>query len=186
MSDPVDLARQTARGLEQGLDGGRLEQRQLGTGETQAVGEIGVEFVAVEAAEMVADDEALVERFVDRHGEAAAQFGEADQQQTQAVVGVHRVVGQEPQVVEYVVAQELRLVDDQDGQQFGLLNEAGDLGADGAVGGGAGALGGQASVISPSRLNRRWTAAGGGCRGVDRNRGRFGSPVALTMWSARL
>ena len=118
MSDPVDLARQTARGLEQGLDGGRLEQRQLGTGETQAMGEIGVEFVAVETAEMVADDEALVERFVDRHGEAAAQFGEADQQQTQPVIGVHRVVGQESQVVEYVVAQELRLVDDQDGQQF--------------------------------------------------------------------
>ena len=110
---------------------------------------------------MVADDEALVERFVDRHGEAAAQFGEADQQQTQAVIGVHRVVGQQPQVVEYVVAQELRLVDDQDGQQFGLLNEAGDLGADGAVGGGAGALGGQALVISPSRLNRRCTVDGG-------------------------
>ena len=75
MSDAVDLAWQTARGLEQGLDRGRLEQRQLGTSETQAVGEIGVEFVAVEAAEMMADDEALVERFVDRHGEAAAQLG---------------------------------------------------------------------------------------------------------------
>ena len=41
MSDAVDLTWQTARGLEQGLDCGRLEQWQLGTSETQAVGTVG-------------------------------------------------------------------------------------------------------------------------------------------------
>ena len=90
---------------------------------------------------MMAHDEALA-RFVDRHGEPAAQLGESHQQQTQTVFGVHRIVRQQAQVIEYIVAQKLCLVDDQDGQEFGLLDEAGDLGADGTVGGGAGAFGG--------------------------------------------
>ena len=42
--------------------------------------EVGVELVAVEAADVVADDEALAERLVDGHGQPAAQFGEADEQ----------------------------------------------------------------------------------------------------------
>ena len=95
MGDPVDLTRQTTRGLEQRLDRGRLEQRQFTTGEAQAMGEIGFEFGAVEGAEMMAHDEALAERFVDRHGEPAAQLGESHQQQTQTVFGVHRIVRQQ-------------------------------------------------------------------------------------------
>ena len=55
----------------------------------QSVGEVGVEFRAVDAGEVVAHDEALGERFVAGHGEAAAQLGESDEQQAQAVVGVH-------------------------------------------------------------------------------------------------
>ena len=77
------------------------------------MGEVGGEFVALQAAEMMAHDQALAERFVDRHGEAAAQLGEADQQQAEAVLGVHGVVGQQAQIVEHVGAQELRLVDDE-------------------------------------------------------------------------
>ena len=45
--------------LEQGLDGGWLEQRELAAGESQTVGEVVVEFVAVEAVEVMANDEAL-------------------------------------------------------------------------------------------------------------------------------
>ena len=43
---------------------------------------------------MVAYDEALGERFVHGHGEAASQLGESDQQQPQPVLGVHGEVRQ--------------------------------------------------------------------------------------------
>ena len=38
VGDSVDLARQSAGALEQGLDGGGFEQGQFATGEPQAVG----------------------------------------------------------------------------------------------------------------------------------------------------
>ena len=57
--DAVDEAGQSARAVEQRLDGGRLEQGKLAAGQTQAVGEAGVEFLAVECAEVVTHDEAL-------------------------------------------------------------------------------------------------------------------------------
>ena len=59
MSDAVDLARQAAGALEQGLDGGRLEQGEFAPGEAQAVAEVEVDLVALEAGEVVPDDEAL-------------------------------------------------------------------------------------------------------------------------------
>ena len=81
---------------------------------------------------------------MDGHGQPAAQFGETDQQHAEAAFGVHAEVGEQAEILEHVVAKVLGLVDDQDGQLRGLLDEAGDLVADGAVGGGAGALLGQA------------------------------------------
>ena len=105
--------------------------------------EVGVEFCAVESAQVVAYDESLGERFVAGHGETAAQLGEPDEQQAQAVVAVHCVVAQQPEVFEDVVAQVLGLVDDEDGELLGLAHQSGDFGADGAVGGGARAFGGQ-------------------------------------------
>ena len=62
---------------------------------------------------MVADDDPLRERLVHRHGEPTPQLGLADEQQAEAVLGVHRVVGQEAQILEDVVAQVMRLVDDE-------------------------------------------------------------------------
>ena len=76
----VDAPRQSACAVGQRLDGGGFEQAQFAAGEAQAVGEVGVEFLAVEYAEVVAHDEALGERFVAGHGEAAAQLGESDEQ----------------------------------------------------------------------------------------------------------
>ena len=67
------------------------------------------------------------------HGEAAAQLGEPDEQQTQAVLGVHGEVRQEPEVFEDIVAQVLGFVDDEDGELLGLAHQSGDLGPDGAV-----------------------------------------------------
>ena len=107
------------------------------------MGEVGVELCAVESAQVVAYDESLGERFVAGHGEASAQLGEPDEQQAQAVVAVHLVIAQQPEVFEDVVAQVLCLVDDEDGELVGLAHQSGDFGADGAVGGGARAFGGQ-------------------------------------------
>ena len=53
----------------------------------QAVGEVAVDLVAGEAADVVADDEALAERLVDGHGQSAAQLGETDQQHAEAAFG---------------------------------------------------------------------------------------------------
>ena len=147
--DAVDAPGQSAGRLEQRLDGGRFEQGQFGAREAQAVGEVAAGLVAAEAADVVPDDEALAERLVDGHGQPAAQFGEADEEHAQPALGVHAEVGEQAEVLEHVVAQVLGLVDDQDGELLGLLDEAGDLVADGAVGGGAGALLGQAEAPSP-------------------------------------
>ena len=59
VGDAIDEPGQSASALEQRLDGGRLEQGQLAAGEAQAVGEVVVEFRAVDAGEVVAYDEAL-------------------------------------------------------------------------------------------------------------------------------
>ena len=144
VGDAVDESWQTARALEQRLDGGGFEQGDLAAGEAQAVGEVMVEFVAVEAGEVVTHDEALGERFVHSHGESASQLGESDEQHAQAVLGVHFVIAQEPEVLEDVIAQVVRFVDDEHGELLGLAHQASDFGADGAVGGGARAFGGKA------------------------------------------
>ena len=65
----VDLARQAAGGLGQGLDGGLLEHGEFAAGELEAVLDIGVDLVAGEAGEVVTHDEALAERCVHRHGD---------------------------------------------------------------------------------------------------------------------
>ena len=94
VGDAIDESGQRARALEHGLDGGRLEQGEFAAGEAQAVGEVVVEFVAVESAEVVAHDESRGERFVHGHAEAPTQFGEPDEQHAQAILGIHFVVAQ--------------------------------------------------------------------------------------------
>ena len=123
VGDAADLPWQSAGGLEQRLDGDRLEQGQFAAGEAQPMGEVVVELVAAEAADVVADDEALAERLVDGHGQPAVEFGESGEQHAQAAFGVHLEVGEEPEILEDVVAQVLGLVDDEDRQLLGLLDE---------------------------------------------------------------
>ena len=50
VGDAVDLPWQAARGLEQGLDRGRLEQRQFAAGQVQPVQQVGLKFVAQQTA----------------------------------------------------------------------------------------------------------------------------------------
>ena len=122
--------------------------------------EIGFEFVAVEAAEVVPDDEALAQGFVDGHGEPAPEFGESDEDQAQSLFGVHGEVGEQAEVFEHVVAQVLGLVDDEHRQLFGFGDESGDLVADGAVGGGSRAFGGQAEFPGDGLVHVEHVAGG--------------------------
>ena len=59
VGDAVDLPWQAARGLEQGLDRGRLEQRQFAAGQVQPVQQVGLKFVAQQTAEVVSHDDTL-------------------------------------------------------------------------------------------------------------------------------
>ena len=127
VGDAVDAPGDAARAVRQRLDGGGFEQGEFAAGESQAVGEVGVELRAVEAWEVVAHDESLCERFVAGHGEAPAQLGESDEEQAQAVLGVHGVVGQQSEVFEDVIAQVLCFVDDEHGELLGLAHPSGDL-----------------------------------------------------------
>ena len=117
----------------------------------------------------MAHNEALGERFVHGHREAPSQLGQPDQEQAQAVLGVHGEVGQQPQVFQDVVSQVLRFVDDEHGELLGLAHQAGDLGADGAVGGSARAFGGKATTggraCASQSSDRFWhrRRRGGGC-----------------------
>ena len=126
------------------------------------MGEVMVELVAVEAGEVVAHDEALGERFVHGHGESASQLGESDEQHAQAVLGVHFVVAQEPEVLEDVIAQVVRFVDDEHGELLGLAHQARDFGSDGAVGGGARTLGGKPELPGDGLVHVEHVAGGEG------------------------
>src|SRR5437773_6197036 len=79
--EQVDLARQTGGRLKERFFGGGFEERELRAGESQPMRQIAGELVAGERGHVVADDDALGERLMDGHGEAAAQFGVAEQQE---------------------------------------------------------------------------------------------------------
>ena len=83
---------------------------------------------------------------MDCHRQPAPQFAETDQQQAQAVLGIHVEAGEQAQILKDVVAEVLGLVDDQHRQLLGLLGQARELGANGAVGGGTRAFGRQAKL----------------------------------------
>ena len=123
-----------------GKPSGGLEERLLGSGIEESdlwsparrrrCDEVGGELVAPERGQVVAHDDALIECLVDGHGESAPQLGLSEQEQAEAVLGVHLVVGEKAQVLEDVGAQVVGLVDDEDRAAAGLGDETRDLVAD--------------------------------------------------------
>jgi len=79
----VDFAWGPLGYLEHGLNGTGLEQGQFAADQTEAVFEVCRQLLAAEPAEVVAHHDALGQRFVHRHGQAPAQFGQPHQQQAQ-------------------------------------------------------------------------------------------------------
>ena len=90
------------------------------------------------------------------------QFGESDQQQAQAVVGVHAVVGEQSQILEHFISEVVGFVDDEYRALFGLQGEARDFGADDAEGRCARALGGQSQLPADGFIHIHDVAGGQG------------------------
>ncbi len=78
--------------------------------------------------------------------EPAPQLGLPEQQQAEARLGIHLVVGEQAEVLEDIGAQVVRFVDDEDGPGARIGAEAGDLAFDLAIEGRAGALDGEAHL----------------------------------------
>ena len=114
MGEQIDLAREAAGGLVDRFFGGGIEERDLGAGEAEAMREIAGELLAGERGHVIADDDALGERLVDRHGEAPPEFGLAEQEQAEARLGIHLIVGEQAEILEDIGAEVVRFVDDED------------------------------------------------------------------------
>lgn len=138
MREEIDLARQAGGGLKERFFGGRVEQRELGSREAEAMGDIAGELVTGERSHVVADDNALGECLMDGHGEAPAQFRVTQQHETEPVLGIHLVVGEEPQILQDIGTEVVRLVDDEGRSNPRIGAEAGDFAFDLAVEGRAG------------------------------------------------
>ncbi len=104
MGEQVHLAWQALGCLEHGFDGGRLQQWQLGAGQAQEMYQVRSDLVAVEAGNVVADDDSLGERLVGRHAQAPTQLGLANEKQAETILGVHLVIGEQAQIFEYLGA----------------------------------------------------------------------------------
>ena len=140
VGEQIDLARQPAGGLVDCFFGGGIEERDLGAGEAEAMREIAGELLAGERGHVIADDDALRERLVHGHGEAPTQFGLAEQEQAQARLGIHLIVGEQAEILEDIGAEVVRFVDDEDGPGAGVGAEARHLRLDLPVERGAGAF----------------------------------------------
>ncbi len=105
MGQCADLAGQAVGGLEQRLAGGGLEQVQLAAGPGESVPQVGREFLAAQAVEVVAHHDALGEGLVMGQSQPPPQLALADQQQAQQALRVEAEVDQQAEFVEHVVAQ---------------------------------------------------------------------------------
>ena len=84
-------------------------------GEAEPMAEIAGDLVAGEGRHVMADDDPLREGLVHGHGEPAAQFGLAEEDETQAVLRIHLVIREETEVLEDIRAEVVGFVDHQDG-----------------------------------------------------------------------
>jgi hypothetical protein len=143
VSEEIDFSGQTAGGLEESLLSRGLEENRLGTGESEAVLKVGGQLIASQRGEMETDDDALGESFVNGHRESSSKLGLSEQEQAEAVLGIHVVVGEKAKVLENVGAEVMGLIDDEDRPAACLGDEPCDLGADLSKQGGAGTFDGQ-------------------------------------------
>ena len=164
MSDSVDLARHAACGVEHSFDGIGFEVWQLGrTCHLQPMLQVGFRFGSGERHYMMLCDDALCQRFVHGHGEAAAQFGQPDQHHAHTTLRVELEVGQQPEVFEHFVAQMMGFVDDQHRQLLFFLRQANRFAADDVPGAAALTLFGQGHGVGNDVQGVEHAAGGQRC-----------------------
>ena len=120
MREEIDLARQAGGRLKERFVGRRLKERDLRARQAEPMGEIAGEFVAGERGHVMADDDTLPEGLMDGHGEAAPQFRLPEQHETESVLGIHLVIGQEPEILEDIRAQVVGFVDHENRPDAGI------------------------------------------------------------------
>src|SRR6266581_9584891 len=142
--DVVDGAGQAAGGVVDEGDGVVAEQGVGAAGEAEVVGDVPAGLLGGHGGHGVAQGDPLVQGGQDAEAEHAAQGGLADEQAGQRAGSVHVGVGQDPDGLKLVVAEQVRLVDDQERDAAALAVLGGDEG--GGLGGeGGAAVGGPAA-----------------------------------------
>ena len=124
------------------------EQRVGAAGELEVVADVAAGFLGGHRRHRVAQRDPLLQGGEDGEFHGAAQGGLADEQAGERGVGVHVVVGQHPDRLELLVAQQVGLVDDQDGGAAALVAFGGEHGGGlgGQPGGSCGRAGRRRSV----------------------------------------
>lgn len=129
MCEQVGLAEEAARELEDRLDARRLKARKLGAGEAKPVGEVRRHLVAHDATDVSADDGALREPVEIRETHAPTALGMPDADDGASILGIHHIVGQQPEIFEPFGAEMMRLIDEENRTESILGAEARDLSA---------------------------------------------------------
>ena len=81
MREQIDFPGEPAGGVVDRFFRRGVEERDLGAGQAEAMREVAGELLAGERRHVVAHDDALGERLVDRHGEPTTELGLPEQQQ---------------------------------------------------------------------------------------------------------
>ncbi len=104
MSEVIDQSRDSLGAETNRFHGGRKEEDALFSdpGHGQAMGDVGPDFVGGKECHLMTHDESLREELVSGHGEAAVEFGKADQNQGQPIGGVHFESKEQAQLIERI------------------------------------------------------------------------------------
>jgi len=123
-TDAVELAGDAVAELVGGGDEGVGEGAAVEADDAQVVFDVGGGFLQVEGLDVVADVDTLVEGFEALELEEVAQVGLAEEDEGEGGGGIHVGIEPETEFVEQAVAEEVGLVDDDDGLRA-VLGEVG-------------------------------------------------------------
>jgi len=124
-ADVVDLAGDALGVIVDAADEAVAEELTSIASHVEVVLDVASGLFEVEGAEMIADGDALVERFVRSEAELVGQVGLGEQDEGKWRSGVHLIVEQEAKLVEELRGQEMGFVDDEE-DEAALAGEVGE------------------------------------------------------------
>ena len=111
------------------------EDLAVGPGETHSMTDVLDGVVGGRGVDFEAMMDARVKRSIATHGESRVKLGQADEEERQQGSAIPFVIGQDVQVIEYVLVKQVSLVEKEDGVDL-LFGEIFDVRADGVEDGG--------------------------------------------------